>query len=128
MISWKMLSHSDLPADLKRSGRCYAIEATERIDCRAIIDGYSPKGIAGLDGIPAHRFSFSVLLLVLLLILHLILEVLLIVAVDAEILLLKDKESVTELALLEVDQPLRVERISFVSCLKMKMRTRLSAC
>ena len=123
MFSWKVLSHSDLPTDLKRSRWCYAIETAKCIDCRAVVDGYSAKGVAGLNGVPSHRFSFSVLLLVLLLILHLILEVLLVIAINAEVLLLKDKKSVTEFTLLEVDEPLRVKCISLVSGLKMEVRS-----
>ena len=117
------LSHSDLPADLKRSRRSDTIEAAKRIDCSAVIDGNSSKGVTGLDGVPAHSLSFSILFPVILLILHLIIKVLLIIAVDAEVLLLKDKEPMAELALLEVNQPLRIECIALIPCLEVKMRT-----
>ena len=118
-----LLSHSDLPTDLKGSSSSYAIETAKLTDRSIVVDRDSAKGVAGLDGIPAHRLSFRILLLVLLVVLHLVLEVLLIVAIDAEVLLLEYEEPVTEFALLEVDKPLRIECISLVSGLKMKMRT-----
>ena len=88
MISWKILSHSDLPADLKSSITSYAIKTAKLADRSIVVDRDSAKGVAGLDGIPAHRLSFRILLFVLLVVLHLVLEVLLIITVDAEVLLL----------------------------------------
>ena len=60
-------------------------------------------------------------------VLHLVLEVLLVIAVDIEVFLLEDEEPVTELARLEVDEPLRIEGKAVVACLEMEMRPRRTA-
>jgi hypothetical protein len=61
-------------------------------------------------------------------ILHLILEVLFVIAVDAEILLLQDEQSVAQVAGLEVYQPLRIESKPLITGLEMKMRTGRASC
>ena len=70
---------------------------------------------------PSHRCSFSLFPLVILLVLCLIIKILLIIAVQAEVLLLEDKKAVTEISGLEIDEPLRIESESLISCLEMKM-------
>ena len=85
MISWKTLSDSDLLTDLKCSVTSHAVETTQFTYGRIIIDCDATEGITGLDGVPTHRFSFSIFLLILLIVKDLVLEILLIVAVDVEV-------------------------------------------
>ena len=120
--SVQALSDTDLFADLQSGVTANAVETAEFADGGIVVDRDSAECIAGLDRIPAHCLSFRIFLLVFFLVLHLVFKILLIVAVDAEVLLLKDEETVTELAFLEVDKPLRIECIALVSCLEVEVR------
>ena len=117
----KRLSDSDLATYLESSGRLDTIQTTKCIDSCSIIYGNASKCITGLDGIPSHRFSLSILLIIFF-ILHFIFEVLLVVAVDIEIFLFQNEQAVTEKPLLKVDKPLRIKCKTIISGLKMKMR------
>ena len=118
----KRLSDSDLATYLESSGRLDTIQTTKCIDSCSIIYGNASECITGLDGIPSHRFSLSILLLIIFFILHFIFEVLLVVTVDIEIFLFQNEQAVTEKPLLKVDKPLRIKCKTIISGLKIKMR------
>ena len=77
---------------------------------------------------PAHGGPFRFFAFVVLLVLPLVLEVLGVVAVDVEIFLFQDEESVAQLAGLEINEPLGVEGEPVIPGLEMEMRTRGASC
>ena len=121
-------SDSDLPADLESRCAGDAVETAEFADGRAVVYGYAAESVAGFDRVPAHGLSFCIFLLVIFGILHLVLEVLFVIAIYVEVFLLQDKETVTEYALLEIDEPLRVEGEAVVAGLEMEMRACRTSC
>jgi hypothetical protein len=56
-------------------------------------------------------------------VLHLVFKILLIIAVDIEVFLLKDEETVAELTGLEIYKPLRIKGKAIIPGLEMEMRT-----
>lgn len=116
------LPHPDLPADLEGGRGLDAVEAAEGTDGGAVIDGNAAEGVTGLDCVPAHRLPFGILFLIVLVVLNFVFEVLFVVAVDIEILLLQDEETMTEEAFLEVNKPLRVKGKAIIAGLEMEVR------